>query len=124
MRLLLDTHVVLWWLAGDQRLGGDLKGVIEHEPDVFLSSASVWEIAVKSAQGCLPGPTDLPERVLAAGLPTLDINARHGIVAARLPLHHRDPFDRMLVAQAITEDLTLVTRDREVQQYEVALLHA
>jgi PIN domain nuclease of toxin-antitoxin system len=122
MRLLLDTHVVLWWIEDDPRLSSDVAALLRSEPDVFVSSASIWEIAIKQVLGKLEGPGDLPERSLTAQFPVLDMTARHGIVAARLPLHHGDPFDRMLVAQAITEELTLVTRDRRVQQYDVALL--
>jgi len=122
MRLLLDTHVVLWWIEDDPRLSSDVAALLRSEPDVFVSSASIWEIAIKQVLGKLEGPGDLPERALTAQFPVLHMTARHGIVAARLPLHHGDPFDRMLVAQAISEDLTLVTRDRRVQQYDVALL--
>ena len=122
MKLLLDTHVVLWWLAGDRRLGADVKQLIDHEPDVFVSSASIWEISVKQARGKLEGPDDLPERVLGSGLVVLDITGRHGLAAGRLPLVHRDPFDRMLVAQATLEELTLVTADRQVQLYDVPIL--
>ena len=122
MRLLLDTHVVLWWLDDDPRLSGDVANLLLSEPDVFVSSASIWEIAVKQALGKLEGPEDLPERVLAAQFSVLDITAHHGIAAARLPPHHRDAFDRILVAQAAIEGLTIVTRDRDVQRYDVPLL--
>ena len=124
MRLLLDTHVLLWWIDDDPRLSSDLAPLLRSEPDVFVSSASIWEIAVKQALGKLEAPEDLAERALAAQFPVLDITDRHGIAAARLPLHHRDPFDRILVAQTITEDLTLVTRDRQVQQYDLPILRA
>jgi len=122
VRLLLDTHVVLWWLAGDRRLPADVKELIDHEPDVFMSSASIWEMSIKQAQGKLEGPDDLPERALSSGLGVLDISGRHGLAAGRLPPVHRDPFDRMLVAQAALEDLILVTADRQVQRYDVPLL--
>jgi PIN domain nuclease of toxin-antitoxin system len=122
VRLLLDTHVVLWWLAGDPRVGADVKQLIDHEPDVFVSSASIWEISIKHARGKLEGPDDLTERVLGSGLGILDVTGRHGVAAGRLPPHHRDPFDRMLVAQAALEELTLVTADRQVQRYDVPLL--
>jgi PIN domain nuclease of toxin-antitoxin system len=122
MRLLIDTHVLVWWIADDPRLPGDIAGVLAFEPDVFVSSASIWEIAVKQALGKLEGPEDLPELALASQFPVLDMTARHAIAAARLPPHHRDPFDRMLIAQATLEDLTLVTADRQVQRYDVPLL--
>ena len=122
MRLLLDTHVVLWWAMDDETLTDDLKTRIDTEPGVFVSAASLWEISLKQQTGKLPGPPDLPERILAGGLTALVITPAHGIAAGRLPRIHRDPFDRILVAQAMTENLTLATRDRRVQQYVVALL--
>jgi PIN domain nuclease of toxin-antitoxin system len=122
MRLLLDTHVVLWWAIDDDKLTDDLKTRIDTEPGVFVSAASLWEISLKQQTGKLAGPPDLPERILAGGLTALVITPAHGIAAGRLPRIHRDPFDRMLVAQAMTEDLTLATRDRRVQQYDVPLL--
>jgi PIN domain nuclease of toxin-antitoxin system len=122
VRLLLDTHVVLWWVDGSPRISSEIADLLLAEPDVFVSSASVWEIAVEQALGKLEGPEDLPERVLAAQFPVLDMTGRHGIAAARLPPHHRDPFDRMLIAQATVEGLTLVTADRQVQKYDVPLL--
>lgn len=123
MRLLLDTHVILWWLADDPGLADDVKQAIDTEPDVFVSAASVWEIAIKQSLGKL-GPDDLPERVAATELRQLPMMSRHALVAGRLPPIHRDPFDRMLIAQAQCEGLTLVTRDAAIQKYEVSLLHA
>src|SRR3954453_18137261 len=112
MRLLLDTHVVVWWLEDHPRLSSDIANLLLSEPDVFVSSASIWEIAVKQALGKLAGPEDLPERVLAGQFPVLDITARHGIAAARLPHHHRDPFDRILVAPGAVEEIPLATPAR------------
>jgi PIN domain nuclease of toxin-antitoxin system len=122
--LLLDTHVVLWWLADDPSLSDDIKARLDHEPDVYVSAATIWEVAIKQAIGILPEPADLPERILASGFRELPIGSDHATVAGRLPLIHRDPFDRMLVAQARCEGLTLVTRDSRCQQYEVAVLAA
>ncbi|MEV6431042.1 type II toxin-antitoxin system VapC family toxin [Nocardia sp. NPDC051463] len=122
MSLLLDTPVVLWWLNDDPGLSDDLKGRLDHDPDVYLSSATIWEVAIKHASGKLQGPADLPERVRDSGFVPLPINHDHAIAAGRLPLIHRDPFDRMLVAQAKSEGLTLVTRDPYCQKYEVAIL--
>ncbi len=123
MRLLLDTHVILWWLADDPQLADDIKDRIDTEVDVFVSAATTWEITIKQALGKV-GPADLPERVAGGELRELPITSRHAIQAGRLPLIHRDPFDRMLVAQAQCEGLTLVTRDAGIQKYDVALLHA
>ena len=119
MKILLDTHVVLWWLMDDETLSPDVKGLIDTEPEVFVSSASVWEITVKAAVGKLPVPPDMNDALLASGLRELPIRSRHAWEAGALPLLHRDPFDRMLVAQARCEGLTLFTRDRSVQAYEV-----
>jgi PIN domain nuclease of toxin-antitoxin system len=122
MSLLLDTHVVLWWLNDDPALSDDLKERLDHDPDVYMSAATIWEIAIKQATGKLAGPEDLPERVRDSGFVPLPIKHDHAIAAGRLPMIHRDPFDRMLVAQAQCEDLTLVTRDPYCQKYEVAIL--
>jgi PIN domain nuclease of toxin-antitoxin system len=122
--LLLDTHVVLWWLADDPSLSEEIKDRLDHEPDVRVSAATLWEIAIKQTLGKIAAPADLPERVRDSGFRELPIGFSHAIAAGRLPLIHRDPFDRMLVAQARCEDLTLVTRDPRCQQYEVAILPA
>lgn len=124
MSLLLDTHVVLWWLTDDPALADDLKDRLDHEPDVYVSAATIWEIAIKQAIGKLKEPTDLPERVRDSGFHELPVRSDHAVAAGRLPLIHRDPFDRILVAQARCEGLTLVTRDPEVRKYDVALLVA
>ena len=122
MGLLLDTHVVLWWLADDPALSDEVKDRLDHEPDVYVSAATIWEVAIKQAIGKLPEPAGLPELVRDSGFIELPIRSQHAITAARLPLIHRDPFDRMLVAQAREEDLALVTRNAMCQQYEVAIL--
>jgi PIN domain nuclease of toxin-antitoxin system len=124
MNLLLDTHVVIWWLADDPTLSDDIKSSLDHEPDVYVSSATVWEVAIKQALGKVTAPTDLPERIRDCGFRELPITAEHAIVAGRLPLIHRDPFDRLLVAQARCGELTLVTRDPEIHKYDVSLLEA
>lgn len=121
MSLLLDTHVVLWWLADDPTLADDVKDRLDHEPDIYVSAATIWEVAIKQAIGKLPEPARLPERIQESGFRPLPISADHAIVAARLPMIHRDPFDRMLVAQAQSESLTLVTTDAAIAAYEVSL---
>ena len=122
MSLLLDTHVVLWWLADDPTLAADIKERLDHEPDVYVSPATVWEVAVKQSIGKIDKPADLAERIRDSGFLHLNITAEHGIIAGRLPLIHRDPFDRLLIAQAQAEHLTLVTRDAEIPKYGVETL--
>ncbi|WP_431873570.1 type II toxin-antitoxin system VapC family toxin [Micromonospora marina] len=122
MTLLLDTHVALWAITGDATLGVEFLDRLRHDPDVFLSPVSLWEITIKQRAGKLSGPPDLAERVRDMGFRQLPVTHDHAITAGRLPPHHRDPFDRMLVAQAITEDLTLATRDASIPLYEVDVL--
>lgn len=98
------------------------KDRLDNEPDVYVSAATIWEVAVKQAIGKLPQPARLPERIQESGFRPLPVTADHAIVAARLPLTHRDPFDRMLVAQAQVEELTLVTRDENCRRYTVEIL--
>jgi PIN domain nuclease of toxin-antitoxin system len=120
--LLLDTHVALWGLTADESLGDDLLDRLRHDPDIFLSPVTLWEITIKQTAGKLGGPVDLAERVRDMGFRQLPVTHAHAIAAGTLPVHHRDPFDRMLVAQAKTEGLTFVTRDADIQQYDVDLL--
>jgi PIN domain nuclease of toxin-antitoxin system len=122
--LLLDTHVVLWWLTDDDTLTDELKGVLDHEPDIYISPAILWEVTIKHGIGKLTGPADLPELVRDCGFKGLPILGAHAIAAGRLPLHHRDPFDRILVAQAQVEKLTLVTRNPAIRKYDISILEA
>jgi len=122
VRLLLDTHVVLWWLTDDPTLSEEVKTLIDEEPEAYVSPATVWEVTIKHALGKIKQPPDLPERIRDSDFRELPIRFDHAIAAGRLPMIHRDPFDRMLVAQAQCDDLTLVTRDPRIQKYEVPLL--
>lgn len=122
MSLLLDTHVILWWLTDDLTLSDEVKTRLDDEPDVYVSPASLWEVTIKQSIGKLSEPTDVAEEIGDSGFRELPITLHHAIVAGRLPLIHRDPFDRMLVAQAQCEGLTLVSRDPHVQRYDVGLL--
>lgn len=124
MRLLLDTHALLWWLGDDPRLSAGARQGITDSPVVVVSAASVWEIAVKQALGKLTGPDDLEAEITANGFTALDISAGHALSAGRLPRHHEDPFDRMLIAQAMSEGLTVVTGDRRFADYDVPRLAA
>ncbi|MEU7612027.1 type II toxin-antitoxin system VapC family toxin [Micromonospora sp. NPDC049204] len=122
MTLLLDTHVALWAITGDSTLGAEFLDRLRHEPDIFLSPVTLWEITIKQSAGKLGGPPDLAERVRDMGFQELPVTHAHAIAAGRLPAHHRDPFDRMLVAQAITESLTLASRDASIALYDVDVL--
>src|ERR1700744_6367523 len=106
MGLLLDTHVGLWWLADDPALAADVKDQLDHDPDVYVSAATIWEVAIKQIIGKLPEPAGLPELIRGSGFAELPISSQHALTAARLPMIHRDPFYRMLVAQARDENLT------------------
>ena len=116
--LLLDTHTLLWWF--DDRLPAGVTRTIATSDPVFVSAASLWEIEIKRALGKLDAPLDLIEQAEASSFSLLGIGAGHAVTAGRLPPHHRDPFDRMLVAQAIDEQLTLVSNERLLDSYEVA----
>jgi PIN domain nuclease of toxin-antitoxin system len=122
MTLLLDTHIALWAITADATLGEEFLDRLRHDPDIFLSPISLWEITIKQAIGKLGGPADLAEQVRDMGFRELPVTHVHATAAGRLPPHHRDPFDRMLVAQAATEGLTLVSRDESIAQYDVDIL--
>jgi PIN domain nuclease of toxin-antitoxin system len=123
--LLLDTHAFLWWLANEGRLGSNARAAIANPANVvFISAASAWEIAVKRASGKLRAPGDIASWITASAFRELPITVDHAIVSAELPRHHSDPFDRMLVAQALVEKLALVAHDNEIDKYGVRVLDA
>ena len=124
MRLLLDTHVLLWWLADDPALSKSARKLIANEPEVFASAASAWEIAIKRALGKLEAPENLLGALEASGIQRLPIDFEHAALAGALPRHHDDPFDRMLVAQAQREGLTLLSSDARISHYAVTVLPA
>ena len=118
MRLLLDTHVFLWWCADDPRLAEPARRAIRSGANpVFLSAASVWEMAIKQALGRLRVPEPPSLAVARLGIAGLPVALEHAEATLELPPLHRDPFDRLLVAQARIEGLTLVTRDPQVLAY-------
>jgi PIN domain nuclease of toxin-antitoxin system len=124
MRLLLDTHVFLWWVANDRRLSRRARDVIaDGDNEVFLSAASGWEIAIKSGLGKLALPEDLEtfleDQLDRNGINVLPVLMKHAARVRRLPNHHADPFDRLLVAQGQIEGLSLLTADRYIKQYDV-----
>jgi PIN domain nuclease of toxin-antitoxin system len=123
--LLLDAHALLWWLDDDPRLSADARGAIaDPANDVLVSAAVVWEIEIKRRLGKLEAPDGLADALEPSGLSSLPITLRDAESAARLPAHHRDPFDRMLVAQAGRLDAVLVTRDPVFARYGVESIAA
>lgn len=125
MRLLLDTHVLLWWLAADRRLRRDTKRTLAApESAVFVSAASAWEIAIKKALGKLKAPDDLLDQLDRHQFEALPISIAHALAAGALPRLHEDPFDRMLIAQAQIDGLRIVTRDPRFDRYAIATLPA
>ena len=122
MKLLLDTHVVLWWRANDRRVGGASRRAITTAETVLVSSVSAWEVAIKMALGKLRTPGPFEAGVDDSGFDKLPITFAHAAAVATLPGHHADPFDRMLVAQAIVEGCTLLTADRQFEPYHVPVL--
>lgn len=125
MRLLLDTHVILWMLTDDPILGSTVRDAIVEAEEVYWSTASLWEIGIKHSLGRADfemkagWEKKIPAELQKSGIQRLDVEPSHCGTVSTLPLHHRDPFDRMLVAQAISEDLTLVTRDPFVRAYPI-----
>lgn len=127
MRLLLDTHVLLWWFLDESLISAAARAVIaDDENDTFVSAASTWKIAIKFKTGKLPSVAslmaDLEAAVLDGGFTGMPVTLRHGELAGGLPLHHKDPFDRMLIAQAQAERLTLVSNERLFDRYGVTRL--
>jgi len=123
-RLLLDTHAFLWWLADSRKLKREARSAIaEPSALVHVSAATIWEISIKARLGKVDAGTRNLDREIAANLfLELMVTARHAVVAGNLPLHHNDPFDRMLIAQAHVEALTIVTHDETVAAYNVPVV--
>lgn len=124
MRLLLDTHVVLWQLSGERELSTAARDAIAAADDLLFSVVSYAEIGVKVAVGKLVVPEGFQARVTDSGVRTLGLSATHGLAVAHLPVHHHDPFDRLLIAQAMIDGLTVVTADDRFHAYGVELVHA
>lgn len=124
-RLLLDTHVLLWWLSDDAALGEQARALIgDARNEVLVSAATIWELTIKRAKGLLQAPADFEVLVTDEGFSELAISLFHARQAGALPELHRDPFDRMLVAQAQAEGLELITADALIPQYGVRCLSA
>jgi PIN domain nuclease of toxin-antitoxin system len=123
LKLLLDTHTVLWFLGGDARLSDTARHHLTDDSNrILLSAVVVWEIALKRSLGKLVLPEDYLDVLLGSGIQPLPISIAHAAAVERLPWHHRDPFDRMLVAQASVESATLVTRDDALRPYDVTVI--
>ena len=118
--LLVDTHALLWWLADDPGLSAAAREALaEPTTDVLVSTASVWEIAIKRALGKLGAPDDLPAHIEAAGFGWLPVTAGHAWRVGELAPHHRDPFDRLLVAQSLVEQVPIISADPRFGAYGV-----
>lgn len=125
MRMLLDSHALLWWLITPARLAPRVLNLVsDGMTEVFVSTASVWELTIKQSLGKIELPGDLNERSAADGFTSLPVLGAHAAAVRSLPFHHKDPFDRLLVAQAQIEGLTLVTADRAMSAYDVPILPA
>jgi PIN domain nuclease of toxin-antitoxin system len=125
MKLLLDTHILLWWLASPEELiPTALKAISNPTNEVYVSAASLWEMSIKQHLGKLSLPGNPIDILASMGFTMLDISAEHGWRAGDLPPHHKDPFDRMLVAQADIESMVLVTRDTHIPKYGIPILPA
>ena len=123
MSLLLDTHVLLWWLTDDERLPERMRtAVADGENEVLVSAASAWEMSIKAALGKLTVPEGLREELQQQGFTELAVTVDDGLAAGALPRHHDDPFDRVLIAQAARRGLELLTVDRRFGDYDVRLL--
>lgn len=126
MRLLVDTHAFLWFVAGDQQLSPRARHAVEDEDNQWwLSAASVWEMSIKAGLGRLTLPTSVEDYIgekVKQGLRVLSIDWPHAAGTERLPFHHRDPFDRLIAAQALTDGLSLVTKDDVFRDYGVTVV--
>ncbi|MFJ9905094.1 type II toxin-antitoxin system VapC family toxin [Streptomyces sp. NPDC101152] len=124
MSYLIDTHIALWWLDASPELSDDLRELLRTRPEVYMSAVTPWEVALKYSLGKPGHVPGLPERVRDLQFKPLPVTMEHSVGVSELPWHHRDPFDRMLVAQAQHEGLTIITRDTWIPKYDVEVLPA
>ena len=118
MRLLLDTHILLWALNDDPKLSNEAQRLIKHAADIYVSAASFWEMAIKVGVGKLAVDLDeIREYCLESGFVELPITLEHAIAVKDLEHHHKDPFDRLIIATALSEPMKLLTADPQVAQY-------
>lgn len=125
MSFLVDTHVLLWWFDDPAKLSDEARSVIANGKNtVFVSAVNAWEIAIKKALGKLEAPDNLEEVIADSRFSSLPITIAHALAISQLPFHHNDPFDRLLVAQATVEGLTLITRDDVLKMYGIPFIEA
>jgi PIN domain nuclease of toxin-antitoxin system len=127
MKLLLDTHAIIWWLLNDPKLSARaIDAISDADNRVYVSAATGWEIGIKVRSGRMPEmadyAADFVEAVIAGGFEHLAVEARHGLIGGLMEGRHKDPFDRLIAAQALLEDMTLVTKDREMSQFGCKVL--
>ncbi len=123
MRLLVDTHTALWFLDGSRRLSATARGLIEDQTlERWISAAAVWEVAIERSTGKLKAPADFHERMRNQGVRGLPVTDAHAAAVGELPMHHRDPFDRLMVAQAIAEGMAILSVDEILRAYDVPVL--
>jgi len=125
MRYLLDTHIFIWWMEKNKRLSKDIFNLLNNpQNQIFLSVASVWELIIKKAKKKLKTPKDVQGGIKASGFIPINIEMLHVLDLEKLPMHHNDPFDRIIISQAKIEHLTLITADKKIWKYNLALLKA
>lgn len=119
MRILLDTHLVLWWLTGDRKLPRAAQKMIsDRENEIYVSAASIWEVAIKANIGRIDvDPAEVRAAIGPSGFLDLAVTSKHAVKVAELPFHHRDPFDRLLIAQSLSEPMLLLSSDRLLKPY-------
>jgi len=118
MRILLDTHIFCWWFYEPERLSQETLAIMRGAERAYVSSASIWEVAIKVRLGKIKAdPRELFDQIEVNGFLELPVSSRHAVLVAELPMHHADPFDRLLIAQAMSEPLHLLTADAQLRQY-------
>jgi PIN domain nuclease of toxin-antitoxin system len=123
VKLLLDTHAALWWLAGEERIGDDVvRQLTDDSNQILISAVVVWEVSIKRSLGKLQAPGAIGPTLVKAGARPLPVTIEHAAAEEQLPWIHRDPFDRLLVAQALTEDAAIVSRDEPLSRYGVTVV--
>jgi PIN domain nuclease of toxin-antitoxin system len=118
MRILLDTHIFCWWFYEPERFSQETLAIMRGAERTYVSSASIWEVAIKARLGKIKAdPRELFDQIEVNGFLELPVSSRHAVLVAELPMHHADPFDRLLIAQAMSEPLHLLTADAQLRQY-------